>query len=77
VTEWAEAHQIPWAFSSRNAGGYLTSFHNHPAQLSQIDGRAIAATDFRDPQTKEGKQAEFLMWESCPWLLIDKTSWSV
>ena len=31
---------------------------------------AIAAADFRIREIKEGKQAEFLVWEFFPWHLI-------
>ncbi len=72
VTDWAHAHAVAWAFSTGNAGSYLTSFYNDPAQLSEIDWNAVAATDFRDAKVKEGKQAEFLLVDALPWALIDK-----
>jgi hypothetical protein len=72
VIEWANAHAVPWAFSTGNAGSYLTSFYNDPAQLTEIDWNAVAATDFRDAKIKEGKQAEFLLADAFPWALIDK-----
>lgn len=72
VTEWADAHRVRWAFSSGNAGAYLTTFHNHPSQLGEIDWAAVRSTDFRDAKTKEGKQAEFLMYDLFPWNLIEK-----
>ena len=31
---------------------------------------AVAATDFRPAEVKEGKQAEFLVHESFPWPLV-------
>jgi hypothetical protein len=72
VINWANSQAIPWAFSEGNAGSYLTRFHNDPSQLSQIDWAAVAATDFRDPKTKDGKQAEFLLFNVFPWTLIEK-----
>jgi hypothetical protein len=72
VIQWANANTVRWAFSSGNAGAYVTTFHNHPSQLSAIDWDAVAATDFRDPKVKEGKQAEFLLYERFPWSLIEK-----
>jgi len=44
---------------------------NHPKiyHITHVDN--LAATDFRDPVVKEGKQAEFLMYESFPWELIE------
>jgi ssDNA thymidine ADP-ribosyltransferase, DarT len=72
VISWANANAIPWAFSSGNAGSRLTNFYNDPAQLSEIDWDAVTATDFRNAKIKEGKQAEFLMFDVFPWTLIDK-----
>jgi hypothetical protein len=72
VIDWANSSAIPWAFSSRNAGAYLTTFHNHPSQLSKIDWAAVASTDFSDAKIKEGKQAEFLLFNVFPWTLIEK-----
>ena len=72
VIQWADSNKVPWAFSSGNAGAYLTTFHNHPSQLNQIDWAAVTSTDFRDAKVKEGKQAEFLMFDRFPWMLIEK-----
>lgn len=72
VIDWAQTYQVLWAFSDRNAGSYLTEFYNNPSQLSSIDWSAVSATDFREPRVKEGKQAEFLMFDRFPWKLIEK-----
>jgi uncharacterized protein (DUF433 family) len=72
VIEWANSNKVRWAFSNGNAGAYLTTFYNHPSKLSEIDWTAVSATDFRDAKMKEGKQAEFLMFDVFPWTLIDK-----
>lgn len=72
VIEWANSNQVRWAFTNRNAGAYLTSFYNHPTQLKEIDWEAVTARDFRDSNIKEGKQAEFLLFDIFPWTLIDK-----
>jgi hypothetical protein len=72
VITWANTNAVPWTFSNGNAGSRLTSFYNDPAQLSEIDWNAIAATDFRDPKIKEGKQAEFLLFNVFPWTLVEK-----
>jgi ssDNA thymidine ADP-ribosyltransferase, DarT len=72
VINWANSNAVPWAFSIGNAGSYLTSFYKDPAQLSEIDWEAVNATDFRDPKIKEGKQAEFLLFDVFPWTLIEK-----
>jgi hypothetical protein len=38
----------------------------------EIDWDAVEATDFRDFLVKEGKQAEFLIHDTCPWHLVEK-----
>jgi hypothetical protein len=38
----------------------------------QINWQAVRAHDFRNPQIKDGKQAEFLFYESVPFSLIEK-----
>jgi hypothetical protein len=40
--------------------------------LVEIDWNAVKATDFRDFLVKEGKQAEFLIHDTCPWSLVEK-----
>jgi hypothetical protein len=72
VIQWAKSQSVNWAFSDRNAGAYLTTFYNCLSNLNQLNWSAIEATDFRDTQTKEGKQAEFLMFDFFPWQLIEK-----
>ncbi|MCU0568887.1 MAG: DUF4433 domain-containing protein [Oculatellaceae cyanobacterium Prado106] len=72
VVEWAIANQVPWAFSDGNAGARLTTFYDHLSQLNQIDWNAVMSTNFRDAKIKEGKQAEFLMFDVFPWTLIEK-----
>lgn len=72
VINWANLNTVRWAFSNGNAGARLTTFYNHPSKLSEIDWVAVASTDFRDAKVKEGKQAEFLMFDVFPWTLIEK-----
>ena len=72
VINWANSNQVPWAFSTGNAGAYITAFFKDPANLSEIDWAAVASRDFRDAKVREGKQAEFLMFDVLPWTLIDK-----
>ncbi|MCX6048725.1 MAG: DUF4433 domain-containing protein [Chloroflexi bacterium] len=71
MISWANKNQVRWAFSDGNAGAYLTNFYRNPDALNQINWGAIAANDFRDSQIKEGKQAEFLIFDSFPWGLIE------
>jgi ssDNA thymidine ADP-ribosyltransferase, DarT len=72
VVHWANSNTVRWAFSNGNAGARLTTFHNHPSKLGEIDWGAVASTDFRDAKVKEGKQAEFLLFDVFPWTLIEK-----
>lgn len=67
---WAEANARRWAFSLSNAGAYYTEFRSQLAQLDEVDWAAVAATDFRSAQVKEGKQAEFLVQDFFPWQLV-------
>lgn len=70
TVRWAEAHGKRWAFTLSNAGAAYTEFRADVARLSEINWDAVTATDFRDPMVKEGKQAEFLLWEFFPWELV-------
>lgn len=70
VVAWAAAQGRRWAFSLSNAGAYYTEFRNQLEQLDEVDWAAVAATDFRDAQVKEGKQAEFMVREFFPWQLV-------
>ena len=72
VMNWANANTVRWAFSNGNAGAYITAFYKQPKELVHLDWAAINSTDFRDAKIKEGKQAEFLMFDVFPWTLIEK-----
>lgn len=67
---WAEQVGRRWAFTSSNAGATYARFHATLDDLDQINWRAVAATDWRAPDTKEGKQAEFLVHDWFPVELI-------
>lgn len=70
--QWADEHNIRWAFSAQNAGTRYTDFYKSRNDLEKIDWKAVNETDFRDPLVKEGKQAEFLIHDTCPWHLAEK-----
>jgi len=72
VVAWAENAGQRWAFSLSNAGAYYTEFRARLDELNQLDWVAISATDFRSPDVKERKQAEFLLHERCPFHLIER-----
>jgi hypothetical protein len=69
---WADQQGVRWAFSDRNAGIYYVDFYSSPDELEKIDWDAVNKTDFRDPLVKDGKQAEFLIHDMCPWHLVEK-----
>jgi len=71
AVEWADKNEVKWAFSDRNAGVFVTKFFNTLEHLDKVNWDAVAATDFRDAFVKEGKQAEFLMFEAFPWSLVE------
>ncbi len=67
---WAQANGRRWAFTLSNAGSYYFEDRADLAQLDQIDWTAVATTQW--PAVKERKQAEFLVEQSFPWLLIER-----
>jgi hypothetical protein len=71
VVAWAETNGRRWAFSASNAGAGYTNFFSRLDQLVNVNWDAVEATDFRDADVKEGKQAEFLLHESFPWSLVE------
>jgi hypothetical protein len=69
---WADVSQRRWAFALSNAGAIYTQFRCQLDQIDQVSWPAIAATDFRSAEIKEGKQAEFLIHEFFPWHLVER-----
>ena len=72
VIQWADAAKRRWAFSLSNAGAFYADFRKSAAQLDQLNWEAIRATDFRNQDVKEGKQAEFLVHANFPWVQVDR-----
>jgi len=70
VVAWVDRNGRRWAFSLSNAGAYYAQFRSRLDQLDEVNWPAVAARDFRSPDVKEGKQAEFLVHHSFPWGLI-------
>ena len=68
----ANRHGVRWAFSNTNAGARYTSFFASLDRLSEVNWGAVEATDFRSSIIKDGKQAEFLVFESFPWSLVER-----
>jgi hypothetical protein len=71
VIEWANSHQHLWAIALSNAGAAYTEFRKDLGGLNEIKWEAVQNTDFRSPDVKEGKQAEFLVFQSVPWNLVE------
>lgn len=69
---WAERSRKRWAFSPSNAGASYAEFFKDLNRLVEINWTAVEATDFRPADTKEGKQAEFLVERSFPWELVER-----
>lgn len=72
TVQLADKLHVRWAFTSSNAGARYASFSATLDKLTEINWMAVAATDFRAPLLKEGKQAEFLVFESFPWSLVEQ-----
>jgi hypothetical protein len=72
VVEWAGQKRRRWAFSDRNAGTRYVNFFNELARLAELNWSAIATNQWSDATIKEGKQAEFLVYESFPWELVER-----
>jgi hypothetical protein len=72
VVAWTKQAGRRWAFSLSNAGAAYASFRSSLTQLSDVNWVAVAASDFREPAIKEGKQAEFLVHGSFPWSLVER-----
>lgn len=70
VVEWAKREDRRWAFSLSNAGSYYVEIRNDLAQINEVNWAAVAETDFRSSDVKEGKQAEFLVHRTFPWELV-------
>lgn len=69
--KWAEENGVAWALCPSNAGAYYAEFYNKRKNFDKIDWAAVGNRDFRDRGVKEGKQAEFLLYESFPWSLVE------
>ena len=65
---WANAKQRRWAFTLSNAGAYYFEDRADTKQLDELDWAAINARYWQD--SKEAKQAEFLVEHSFPWELV-------
>lgn len=72
VLAWAANVNNSWAASDSNAGAAYAQFSNSPAHFSTLNWGYIAATSWSQADIKEAKQAEFLMYRSFPWHLVER-----
>lgn len=72
VVQWCERKRVLWAFSLSNAGARYTEFRSDLNALVELNWEAISARDFRDPDIKERKQAEFLVYDFFPFDLVER-----
>lgn len=72
VVNWADEHDVRWALTTGNAGAYYVECYNSLADLRKINWEAVRATDWREPAVKEGEQAEFLLYDSLPFELVEE-----
>ena len=72
AVEWAKDSGTKWALSFSNAGAYVVEFGCDESDFHRLDWSAIFATDFRESDVKERKQAEFLVHEFFPFESISR-----
>lgn len=70
--DWANNTNKKWVFTDRNAGSSYFNDFNNIKDLNKLNWDAIYSNDWREPQIKEAKQAEFLCEDSFDWGLIDR-----
>jgi hypothetical protein len=71
AVDWANKHNIRWAFTKTNAGSrYFVENYADLSDLDKIDWDAIQATYWKD--CIDRKQAEFLVERCFPWELFDE-----
>ena len=68
VVAWADRNGHRWAFTLSNAASSYAEDRCRLEQLDELDWDAIKANHWRD--SRDGKQAEFLVERSFPWTLV-------
>ena len=71
AVRWADTAGVSWAFSLSNAGAAYAQFRSRLQDLADINWDAVVASDFRNADIKEGKQAEFLVDRFFPCDLVE------
>lgn len=70
IVAWVNGQGLRWAFSLSNASAAYTQFRTDVGHLNELHWNAIQSNDWRDPDVKEGKQAEFLVERFFPLSLV-------
>jgi hypothetical protein len=72
--EWAEENDRRWAFTTSNAGAYYFEDRAEQKCFGEVDWDAVRTDQWSgngvSRSVKEGKQAEFLVEGSFPWMLV-------
>ncbi len=74
-TKLIEEAGLQFVFTDGHAGVFNTNFFNNLSDLIQVDLRATKARTWslaEDPDFKRRKQAEFLIYQKCPWSCIEE-----
>ncbi len=72
VAQWAVAQGRRSAFTLSNAGARYFEDRGNLADLNQINWNAVQARDWRNPDVKHSKQAEFLIEGEVAWNLVER-----
>jgi hypothetical protein len=61
----------PWAFTDRHADLAYATYFSSLAKLSEVDWTVMPLTYWAGDDTKEKRQAEFLVHETFPWSAVE------
>lgn len=71
VIKWTNNQKIRFAFTTSNAGSYYFNDYCKIDDLNKINWNAVASNQWSASETKEGKQAEFLIEQQFPFELFE------
>lgn len=72
TVQWAEQAGKKWAFTDRNAATRYTLFFRDLSELNKVPWDHVKNNYWSEPDIKDGKQAEFLVEQFCPWSLVNR-----
>lgn len=72
VVQAASQAAKKWAFTAVNAAAAYAQFRANLSELTEVDWSSVAESSWRRPDTREHKQAEFLLHGSFPWTLVER-----